>query len=260
MNLFKLREKVQVNYRATLSRLFFKRPLKMQNSVPYISFTFDDFPRSALLAGGRILNNYGVAGTYFASLGLVGQFTPVGQIFIPEDLEVLCDQGHELGCHTYGHLDPWKAKPVLFEDSIIRNKLALTGLLPGFEFKSFSYPLQYPRPATKRRAGKHFICCRCGGQKNNAGVADFNLLNAFFLERSGGRIAAVQKLIEQNVQDRGWLIFATHDISATPTPYGCAPAFFDEIVKYSVSVGARILPVFQACQEICSRHRSNGFD
>jgi peptidoglycan/xylan/chitin deacetylase (PgdA/CDA1 family) len=33
---------------------------------PVISFTFDDFPRSALVKAGAILRERGLAGTYYA--------------------------------------------------------------------------------------------------------------------------------------------------------------------------------------------------
>ena len=34
---------------------------------PVVSFTFDDFPRSALTVGGRVLRAHGWAGTYFTA-------------------------------------------------------------------------------------------------------------------------------------------------------------------------------------------------
>ena len=89
---------------------------------PVISFTFDDFPRSALLNGGRILHDRGLAGTYYASLGLMGRTAPTGEIFKREDLEELIRQGHELGCHTFDHCDSWETAPAEFEASILRNR------------------------------------------------------------------------------------------------------------------------------------------
>ena len=101
--------------------------------------------------------------------------------------------------------------------------------------------------------GKHADfsrCCRGGGQTFNAGAMDLNLLNAYFLEKSRDNPGCVKEVIDRNCQARGWLIFATHDISETPTPYGCTPSFFEDIVKYSVDSGARILPVAQALDAI----------
>ena len=48
--------------------LFGRRLTQMPNVGPLISFTFDDFPRSALWRGGTILRERGFVGTYYVSL------------------------------------------------------------------------------------------------------------------------------------------------------------------------------------------------
>ena len=79
----------------------------------------------------------------------------------------------------------------------------------------------------------------------------------FFLEQSRDNPQAVRNLNSgsfptpgttstQNRRAGGWLVFSTHDISATPTPWGCTPGFFEDIVRCAVDSGARILPVAQA--------------
>ena len=230
--------------------MVFRRPQLISLQRPLISFTFDDFPQSALLAGGGILNRFGLAGTYYASLGLVGKQEPSGQIFLPEDLATLFAQGHELGCHTFSHCDSWETEPKAFEESITENGAALHKLYPGAEFKTFSYPISLPRPLTKARTATHFVCCRGGGQTLNVGRTDLNQLSAYFLEKSRGHIEAVRQLIDRNRQVHGWLIFATHDISVNPSPFGCTPEFFEAVVQYAISSGARILPVVRALEEL----------
>ncbi len=233
-----------------IARSFARRPLAISTQTPIISFTFDDFPRSALLTGGAILRSFGLRGTYYASLGLMGTQAPTGAIFLPEDLKVLLEQGHELGCHTFSHCDAWNTKPSVFEDSVVRNRQALGELLPGTSFETLSYPISVPHAGTKRRISKYFACCRCGGQTFNTGKVDLNYLSAFFLEKSRGNPEIAKNLIDQNRGARGWLIFATHDICNAPTPWGCTPRFFEEIVRYAVNSGARILPVFQAYEAL----------
>jgi peptidoglycan/xylan/chitin deacetylase (PgdA/CDA1 family) len=222
----------------------------MYNSVPYISFTFDDFPRSALHTGGGILLRFGLRATYYASLGLMGTEAPTGKIFVPDDIHELLAQGHELGCHTFAHCHSWQTSPRVFEDSIIKNRQALEELIPEATFMSFSYPISGPRPHTKQIVAKYFYCSRCGGQTYNVITADLNLLKAFFLEKSRDNVKTIREVIDQNCRNRGWLIFATHDISESPTSYGCTPAFFEDIVNYSVRSGARILPIRQALAAI----------
>jgi peptidoglycan/xylan/chitin deacetylase (PgdA/CDA1 family) len=220
------------------------------NPLPLISFSFDDFPRSAFLSGGAILSRYGLAATYYTALGLLGTDGPCGPLYLSDDLKAVLAKGHELGCHTFSHCHSWETEKNRFEDSIIQNRASLAKLLPGAEFKSLSYPISEPRPATKRMAGRHFLCCRGGGQTFNAGTADLNQLSAFFLEKSRDRVKAVRDLVNLNREVRGWLIFATHDVCDKPSPYGCTPEFFEEVVQYARSSGALILPVARALEVI----------
>lgn len=238
------------HYQEWAARLFFRRTFRIQSQWPLISFTFDDFPRSALLVGGLILNRFGLRGTYYVSLGLLGTKAPTGQIAIADDLRSALEQGHELGCHTFSHCDPWTTKPHQYEAAVIENRLALSRVIPGATFKSFAYPIGSPRPLAKGRVAHHFLCCRGGGQAINVGIVDLNHLSSYFLEKSRHEIQAVKDVIEQNRQQRGWLILSTHDISERPSPYGCRPAFFENIVQYALCSGARILPVCQALEAL----------
>lgn len=230
----------------TGARWLFRRPVTVNSPVPLISFTFDDFPKSALRTGGTILNRFGVAGTYYAALGLMGRDEPCGPMFTADDLELLYKQEHELGCHTFAHCHSWKTNAAVFENSVIRNRSALAALRPEVSFQTFSYPICAPRLQTKRRIARYFACCRGGGQTFNAGTADLNYLSAFFLEKSRRNPDAVRNIIDMNRQARGWLIFATHDVCRDPSPYGCTPEFFEDIVRYAAESGSRILPVLQA--------------
>jgi peptidoglycan/xylan/chitin deacetylase (PgdA/CDA1 family) len=239
-------DRVCGRYRRESSRRFFRRPFTIQTETPFISFTFDDFPRSALLTGGEILNQFGAAGTYYASLGMMGKEAPTGTMFVPEDLKLLLDQGHKLGCHTFGHCNSWETDPSAFEQSVIQNQRSLSDLIPGASFRTLSYPFSVPRPRTKQKIAKYFACCRCGGQTYNVGEVDSYNLSAYFLEKNRNDPTSVKEVIEQNRLAKGWLILATHDLSRSPTPFGCTPAFFEDIVRSAVDSGARILPVIQA--------------
>ncbi len=242
--------RVQNYYKRNVAHSLFRRPLAIRSQRPLISFTFDDFPRSALLTGGAILNHHGLAGTYFTSLGLLGKDGPSGPLYRLDDLKALLAQRHELGCHTFSHDHSWDTEAEAFEGSVLQNRAALSKLVPGADFKSLSYPIAEPRPMTKRKVARHFLCCRGGGQTLNVGTADLNQLAAYFLEKSRDRIQAVKDLIELNREARGWIIFATHDVSPDPSPYGCTPEFFDSVVQYAMSSGARILPVVGALEVI----------
>jgi peptidoglycan/xylan/chitin deacetylase (PgdA/CDA1 family) len=244
-------EPVRRYYARNSARFMFRRPISIRVGQPLISFTFDDFPRTALLTGGEILKRHGVSGTYYTALGLLGEDSPSGPLFIADDLRRALGDGHELGCHTFSHDDAWHTDSKAFEGSIVQNQKALEEIAPwATPFKSFSYPISSPRPMVKRAAGRHFQCCRGGGQKINMDTADLNQLSAYFLEKAEGSVETIQRLIDQNTEKSGWIIFATHDVSQSPSPYGCTPDLFESVVRYSLEAGAKVLPVISALQAI----------
>jgi peptidoglycan/xylan/chitin deacetylase (PgdA/CDA1 family) len=242
--------KVPKSFQRHLARWFGRRPCRIQIESPVISFTFDDFPRSALLNAGAILHERGLAGTYYASFGLMGKKAPTGEIFTREDLDELIRQEHELACHTFDHCDSWDTPASEFEASILRNQRAVAERLPGTRLASLSYPISWPRPETKRRVANYFSCARGGGQTFNAGTMDLNYLKGFFMEQSRDNFAAIKQTIDGNACARGWLIFATHDVCDQPTRFGCLPGFFEKIVDYAIQSKATILPVYRAWQVI----------
>jgi len=233
-----------------LAKWFERRPLRLALSAPIISFTFDDFPRSALKTGGAILEDHGCAGTYYTSLGLAGQHTSTGPAFQLNDLDDMIERGHELACHTFDHCDSWDTAPDEFEASILRNKARVAQRWPGVNLRSLSYPISYPRPRTKSRVARHYQCARGGGQTFNAETVDLNYLKAFFIEQSRDRFNAINRAIDNNARACGWLIFATHDVCDLPTRFGSTPGLFQRVVEASAASGAIILPVDAACRRI----------
>ena len=246
---------LQLRVRNKLRRLLIEHcsrlDLPLRSETPYISFTFDDFPRSAFLVGGRILQKYGAHGTFYVSMQLLDRETSVGLIVSHEELGALVREGHEVGCHTFDHLDGTVSGPSDFEQSIQANRLSYQELIPEGRLRVFAYPLDGPSLRVKHAVRSHFVCCRGGGQTFNQGLIDLALLKAYFLDwRNANDLSAVKDMIARNNAARGWLIFATHDIAEEPTRYGCRSEFFEEIVRLSVESGARVLPVMKVCEEL----------
>jgi peptidoglycan/xylan/chitin deacetylase (PgdA/CDA1 family) len=179
----------------------------------------------------------------------VGSQAPTGEIASLADIAEVVERGHELGCHTYWHAHAWETQSSLFEDSILRNRAAVRAILPGHEFRSFSYPISGPTAANKRIAGRYFDSCRGGRQRHNHRRLDLSQLNSFFIEKGGYDFSVINSMIERNRNDNGWLIFSTHDVVPEHTVYGCSPEFFRAVVQCAVAAGATILPV----REVLSR-------
>lgn len=230
---------------------FGRRLIDVNLSVPIVSFTFDDFPASALTTGGSILESNGQRGTYYTALGLAGRTIETGQMFKPEDIAALLTRGHELGCHTYDHCPAWETPPGRFEASVEKNRRAVSQCAQCMQ--TLSYPISYPRPATKRRMERRFKACRGGGQSFNRGATDLNYLRSTFIEQWRDTPARLHALIDANAQNCGWLIFSTHDISENPTRYGCSPQLFADLLARTLASGAKILPVSEALAVIHAR-------
>jgi peptidoglycan/xylan/chitin deacetylase (PgdA/CDA1 family) len=76
----------------------------MTSERPLISFTFDDFPKTALFTAGVMLESLGMSATFYAAAGLMGSTTGVGAIFDEGGLRTLIEHGHQLASHTYSHI------------------------------------------------------------------------------------------------------------------------------------------------------------
>jgi peptidoglycan/xylan/chitin deacetylase (PgdA/CDA1 family) len=228
-------------YARRVAKWFARRPFTLPRGHPIITFTFDDFPRSALFGAGSVLEASGAAGTYFVCRGLMGQTIATGEMFRADDLTHLLTHGHELGCHTFHHYPALDTTPSKYESSVAENAAALASLMRSKALQTHSYPISYPRPGTKRRVGRRFRGCRGGGQNLNHGTVDLNYLNSFFLEQSREEFGTIERIIATNADAGGWLVFSTHDVCENPTRFGCTPAFFEKVVRSSNRSGAKIM-------------------
>lgn len=250
MSLFlRLRQRL----RREASRLLARQQVLVELERPIVSFTFDDFPRSALWAGGAVLEQHGVAGTYYAAFGLMGTRSPTGEMFTEKDVAEILRRGHELGCHTFDHCHSWDTAASEFEASILRNQQASCEVASGLSFRSLSYPISGPRPANKRCTSRYYSCARGGGQTFNRGWTDAYLLRAYFIEQARDGIHDIRLVIENCVLQRGWLIFATHGVCGAPDRYSCTPELFDEVVRFVGESGAEVLPVSSAFERVSRR-------
>src|SRR5215510_1951297 len=90
--------------RERLTRRWTFQSVRNGASGPLVSVSFDDFPRSAAKLGAQVLRDFGVKGTYFVSGGRAGLHVDGLDQFVEEDLIEVAANGHEIGCHTFGHV------------------------------------------------------------------------------------------------------------------------------------------------------------
>src|SRR5271157_2316368 len=227
----------------TLASRFVSRRLAFQKSPhPIVSFTFDDFPRSALTVAGEILREYGLWGTYYASMGLAGKRTLVGEMFDPDDLDRLVASGHELACHTLDHSLCSDLTPDQLLESCLENRRRMAAVPGCCPPSSFSFPEGVVTPAAKAAAARIYRTCRTIEPGVNRDPVDLAFLRAYRIYSARG-IQGLRQVIRRNQEDNGWLVLYTHDVGIDPSAYGCTPLDFREIVRTVVDSGAEILPV-----------------
>jgi peptidoglycan/xylan/chitin deacetylase (PgdA/CDA1 family) len=228
--------------RRALVRIAARRPVTGANHGAVISFTFDDFPRTALKSGGEILKAHGLFGTYYAAMAMMDTVNHLGEQFRREDLDVLLRDGHELASHTYGHVSCSKLSTDQFVEDMRKGQRAIQEVT-GECSSNFAYPYGEVTVAGKRMVGQEVWSARGAWGGCNGPEIDLNLLRANKLYGGMEQLMQIQQLILENERRQGWLIFYTHDVQPMPSPYGCDPELLKSVVAFAALHAARILPV-----------------
>ena len=228
---------------------FYARTVSLGDRGPIISFTFDDFPRTALTVGARVLEDAGARGTYYVAFRLMGTHDELGEQFRVEDIHDLRDRGHELGSQTFSH---WSCRSKSHSDYCqdVRRGLAAVREVTGQNCSNFSYPFGHVTLRTKKTLPAVVTSCRSVIPGLNGPIVDLALLRANRIYGERDQLRVAEQLIQENLKRRSWLIFYTHDIRQNPSPYGCTPALFEATVTAAARSGSRILAVEQVLREL----------
>ncbi len=229
----------------------YKKTALLSVERPIVSFTFDDFPISALEVGGGMLEAAGVRGTYYAAFGLADKEWATGKIGSRAFMESCVDRGHELGCHTYSHLDCARTPVSRLEEDCNTNRNALDAAYAGtlrhlaFPYGSFDVP-------SKRWASSRYESARTVIPGVNRGEIDLSALRAYSIDRE--QAATQHRDVLNSLRgEPGWAIFYTHDVSEKPTEFGCTVAGFDGLLSECVRFGIQILPVGAVVREFTKK-------
>ncbi len=230
----------------------YSRRVGLKSRDPIVSFTFDDFPRSALTVGGRMLKSYGARGTYYAAVGLMNQSNDLGEQFRREDLNTLLGEGHELASHTFSHVSCRSTSSSKFKKEVEQGRRAIQELTGLSDSGNFAFPFGEVTLNAKRAIGMDLASCRGIWPGCNGPRVDLNLLRANSLYGDYSRWAQVQQLILENELRGSWLIFYTHDVQPAPSRFGCTPALLEAAMSFALERGARILTVAEVVAELGS--------
>jgi peptidoglycan/xylan/chitin deacetylase (PgdA/CDA1 family) len=234
----------------------YRRAIPLGDRGPIVTFSFDDFPRSALTNGAAIVERMGGRATFYVSMGLMGTVNGLGEQFRAEDLRSLLCSGHELATHTFSHLSARRISFQEFERDVERGDRAILTSLNVAPSGNFAYPYGEPTLRSKRGLARRMRSCRGTCKGFNGPLVDLNLLRANCLYGGMENVVEAKRLVRQNANHKGWLIFYSHDVADRPSAYGCSPALLEAVTRFAADHGARLLTVAEVMAEIDSENKA----
>jgi peptidoglycan/xylan/chitin deacetylase (PgdA/CDA1 family) len=226
-----------------LARNLATKKLAMRNTKPIISFTFDDVPASACDTGVRILEQYGVRGTFYIAGAGFGRNSPVGVLATPDQLRAIWLRGHELGCQTHFHSAVSRLNRDELQLEFDCNQETLKKIDADISVRNFAYPYGDLSFGARRQLEALFDCCRSVDNGINCGTANLGALKSYPLENASLDRSKIAALIAETVRINGWLIFFSHDVSDEPSRYGIDPGLLEWAVKAAKQSGAAVVPI-----------------
>ena len=234
-------------------RMFANKIIQKKISVnlphPIISFCFDDIPDSAITNGSRILNKYGFKGTYYVCMTLSDNHDKNKPYFNHSLLKQLVENGEEIACHTADHLTLYNIRRQELLKNLMKNQQKIDELIPGYQFKNFSYPRGQQTFRSKYLLKKIYRSAR--GVKAGMHIKEMDIYNLYANElREGFKLDEVYSLIEKAIKHNAWLIFYTHEVENNPSDYGCTPEYFETVIKYCADRKLNVCTIDKAIDTI----------
>jgi peptidoglycan/xylan/chitin deacetylase (PgdA/CDA1 family) len=177
----------------------------------------------------------------------MGQPSPVGEICGPADLESVVGAGHEVACHTFDHVLCSGLRSAALVGNCQRNRQRIAEELNGYGLRNFSFPEGVVTLGAKSTLSAVYVTCRTIEPGINRDPVDFAFLRANRIYSRFG-IGHLREMIRKNAEQQGWLILYTHDVIESPSPYGCTPKEFGEVLDCAVASHADILSIAEATE------------
>lgn len=232
-----------------IGKRMFCKNVQFPSDRKVVSFTFDDFPMSAIDNGALILEQAGMRGTFYASLG----FFDEDKFPTRKKITELLERGHEIGCHTYSHTHCGAVPLKQAEADCLKNINELQEIT-GKEIRSFAFPFGEFSPASKKLAGKLYDTARMVQPGINRNTIDLSALYAVPVDMRGG-IDSVKHWMDNLEQFGGWAICYTHAVCSDPTDYDSTEELLEEAVAICKAKRFEVMTVREA-SELCKTHNT----
>ncbi len=222
------------------------QPCDLTGEPAAISFTFDDVFASAIDEGGAQLEARGLRGTYYVAGALMGRSNRGMPFFTRPQLEQLARQGHEIGCHTFNHVDIAGLDGAALVRQWDLNQAFVREHTGVETMASFSYPFGSHMLLANRLAAQRFQSTRDVRDGVNKGRVDLSKLKAISLDRDPDSIHNALAAIDRVRRSGGWLILMTHDVDPSPQEYGVHPQSFQAVIDAAVATAVPVMTVRDA--------------
>ena len=226
--------------RRRLVRLAHRRPAVRRPDKPMVTFGFDDTPASAVRRGAAVLEARGVRGAYHFCAGLAGEHGHMGQYATREDMLRAAEAGHEIGCHTYGHIDCGQAEGRMIADDLELNAALLSDWGVAQRLDTFAYPFGDVGFAAKAEAAQRFVLSRGLHHGLIEPGADLNQAPAIGVEGETGE-ALAHVWLERARQRNAWVFLFTHGVEDRPTPFGASADALARLVDRALELGFEVV-------------------
>lgn len=240
------RTDIVAKVRRRMARHVDRRMIQPELDQGLISLSFDDCPRSVVDNALPLIEARGWNATIYAAMGLCGTTNHLGLHMSEQDIVAAHAAGHEIGDHTFTHIDGLKAGPEGVLNDIARNRAAFQSLgLPRAE--TFAYPYGEVTPSLKRRLKDEFALSR-GIHSPLGGTLDLGLAASARLYSD--QIETTLDLIKTAAREKRWLILFGHDVRDNPSDFGCTPAELFRIIDTIAYLGLDVLTVRDALKKV----------
>ena len=206
-----------------------------------ITFSFDDFPKSAADNGADIMDSFGAKAIFYACSGLAGGVNLTGEQYTDTDMLALDRAGHEIGAHTRTHRDCAQIPTQAALEDIARNLQDLKDMGLDTPVRHFAYPYGETTILLKRALRDVFTTARGIRAGVNRRGSDRMQLAAMELTPDKATTARAVHAIDQATKAPVWLHIFTHDIRDNPSPFGTTAQELRKIVKSARDSGIQIL-------------------
>jgi peptidoglycan/xylan/chitin deacetylase (PgdA/CDA1 family) len=235
--------------RRKMTRLFDRKMVYFPKTLgPRISISFDDVPASTTLETANMLDELGIKATYYISAGLMDkQGAHLGGYATKDQIIQMAQSGHEIGCHTFSHLDCAQETQEKIIADLRKNAQFFKdcGLSPP---KNFAYPYGEVSRTAKKIMTQRFASARALHPGLIQRYGDANQLPSIGLE---GKVCLnkYEEWLNHASEQNGWLILYTHDIRDTPSKYGTDLKTLKSLLVMAKDKGFRFLTVDSAVSE-----------